>query len=698
MTPPQQFLADTFFRISSLDVLGILDILLVVLVIFSLLLMLRRSRAASLLRGMIILVLALSVVTILLPLPAFDWVVRMFLFVVLVTTPILLQPELRRLLENLGRSAGLSRSVRQTTAESVVPQLLRTLENLSTTRTGMLLALEGSDSLQDVMHTGVPIHGRVSTELLQTIFFDKTPLHDGAVIVRGDQVMAAGCLLPLTEQPLPGRRRYGTRHRAAVGLSEKSDAFVLIVSEETGLIAVARHNRLHPCQEISAIRQQLYEFYAGDSETDGGFSWRGLWAGVHGLFANDRHRSWMENFLSLAGLLTLSVLFALAAWSFAIEQTNPTERPVFEDVPLRLESIPDGLVLMNKPQTSVAIQVQAAADVLQTLDQDSFQATASLAGLEDGIHQVTVNGKVSVTNARIISLDPAVINVELVKMVSITMPVTIELTDQTLSSAYQMVESPVALPAFVTVTGPELLVNQVSQVQATLALNNASSSLQEIRPLHPLDADGEEVSGITLSPTQAQVSLLITRKQNAREVGVRVLTEGPPPDGYWLSRLSVIPANVTLQGDTAVLREIGSFVDTLPVNIRQATGPYTEITALNLPDGVEAIDSNGHPVRSVTVTAEISPRSGDISLTRRVEIFNAPPNLTITIAPEEVDLLLSGPLPMLHAMAATPGLVRVYIDASDLRRGQRVELTPVVVYPVELSVQLVPATISVTTK
>lgn len=696
MTPLASFFADLWFRLYSLDWFGILDIVLVTAAVFMLLLLLRRSRAASLLRGIVLLVLVLLVVTIILPLPTFDWFMRMALLVILITTPILLQPELRRMIENLGRSAGLSRSVRQTTAETVIPQLLRTLENLATTRTGALLVLEGGGSLQDFVETGVSVHGRVSAELLQTIFSDKTPLHDGAVIMRGDQVVAAGCVLPLTGRPLPGRRRYGTRHRAGVGMSEVSDAFVLIVSEETGCIATAYHGRLQTRQESTALRQQLQDFYTGQPSESDPFSWRGLWTGLLHLFTNGRPHSLLGNLATLTLLLFLSLLFALAAWSFTIDQTNPTQRPVIEEVPLLLEDIPEGLVLMNKPATAVDMQIQTPANVLATLDNNSFKAVASLAGLGKGLHQVPVQGEVSANNTRILSIEPAVINVELARTTSLTLPVTVRLLDQSLSSAYQIVGQPVATPEMVVVSGPEPLVQQVSQVEATLAVNNATSSLHESRPLRPLAADGSEVPGVTLSPLQAQVSLSIARRQNAREVGIRAITAGPPPDGYWLSRLSVTPANVTLQGNTAILTEMGSFVDTLPVDITQASGTYTEVTSLNLPEGVEAIDSEGNPVRTVMVVAEISPRLGDLSLTRPVEILPPQPGLTITLTPDTVDLLLSGPLPGLRQIEANPDLVRVYLNVSRLTPGRRSEIVPTVVVPEGITVQLVPATLSVT--
>jgi diadenylate cyclase len=228
-----------------------------------LLIVVGRSQAGVFMRGALILVLLLLIITVLLPLPTFDWLVRGALLVMLVATPVILQPELRRILERVGRLAGLRGAVRQTTAETILPRLLRSVESLAANRTGALLVLEGNESIQQVVDTGIAMDSRLSQELLQTIFFDKTPLHDGAVVLRGDRVVAASCVLPLTEQHLPSYRRLGTRHRSAVGMSERSDALVVVVSEETGHISAATGGQLRQRLDSTSLRQTLYDFYTG---------------------------------------------------------------------------------------------------------------------------------------------------------------------------------------------------------------------------------------------------------------------------------------------------------------------------------------------------------------------------------------------------------------------------------------------------
>lgn len=696
MASLQILLADLLFRLSTLDWLGVLDLILVTLLFFVILLLLQRSRAANLLRGVLLLGMILAVIAVFLPLPTFDWVIRIALLIMLITTPIILQPELRRLLENIGRSAGLARTARQTSAETVIPELSRALENLSASKTGALIVLEGDLPLDDVIATGIPVNGRVTSELLLTIFHDKTPLHDGAVIIRGDQVVAAGCVLPLTEKAMNGwGRRYGTRHRAAMGLSEQSDALILVVSEETGNIAFTRHGRLHSRVDLQSARQQIADFYTAQTEEPSVLTISGLLHNFKQSYQQNKNKIAGPNIWQAIFTLIVAIILALTAWAFVIQQTNPTERPVYEGVLLRLEDKPDNLVIMNDPPATISVQVQTTEQLLSSLDADSLQATASLAGLSSGIQQVPVTVNTNLPQVEIMRIDPPVITVELAENVNQSFPVSVVLLDQSISAAYQIVGAPIASPETAVVSGPKPLVDQVNSVQAALSVNNPTTSIREIRPLRALDASGKIVQGVTIEPGQAEISLTVTRKQNARDVGIRAITTGTPPEGYWLSGLSVDPPVVTIQGDTAVLNEIGSFVDTLPVDISQATGQLSVDVPLAVPSDVEVITAEGKPVKTVTVIAQVTTRSGDLTLTRDVDIFNAAEGVTVTVKPEMVDLLLSGPLPTLLEIEENPEMVQVFINAAGLTQAEELELSPEIVVPEGLKIQLVPTTVTV---
>ncbi len=689
------FLADIRFRLLSLDALGWLDLVLVTAVFLIIILTLRRSRAAFLLRGGLLLILLTLIGSLFLPLPTFDWIMRATFLIILIAMPIALQPEIRRWLERAGRTAGLSRSLRQTKVETLLPQLLRAVENLAASHTGALIVLEGDDPLQTIIDSGIPVNGRVTAELLQTIFFDKTPLHDGAVIVQGDQVVAASCVLPLTGQKITSKRRLGTRHRAAVGVSETSDSLTIVVSEETGHISLAHHGHLAQKIDSAVLRQRIHDFYLGKKNGAAhhpSIEW--LRQALSWLPSTEQLLNW-RSWVSGLAWLVVAVLFTLALWSFVIEETNPTARPQFNNIPLRVEDLPPGMTIMSPLPENVSVTVRTTANLIPRLNNNSFQAVVSLAELGEGLHQPRVSIRTGSPFVEVIDVQPPVVDIEIAASQSITLPVNVKITNpNTLSAAYQTSGVAVASPASVTVSGPGPLVQQVFEVRATLNLENASATIQERRPLRPLDETGKEVKGVTVEPNEVEITQIISRKQNAREVGVRATTEGVLPDGYWLSNLRAAPNTVTLRGSPETLAEIGGFINTLPVDISQAAGNLSIETPLDLPEGIFAVDQNGSPVSLVNVMVEIMPRTGDLLVTRPVRLLNVRENLELRRSPEDIDLLLSGPLPLLREIEANPELVQVTLDASIWRQDKQ-EMTPQVVAPEGIQIQLVPETVLV---
>jgi YbbR domain-containing protein len=195
-----------------------------------------------------------------------------------------------------------------------------------------------------------------------------------------------------------------------------------------------------------------------------------------------------------------------------------------------------------------------------------------------------------------------------------------------------------------------------------------------------------------------QISLIVAGRSDARDVGIRAITEGAPPEGYWMSSLTTAPASVTLQGDPLLLAEVNGYVDTLPVDVSQAAGLLTVQMPLNLPQGITAVDSAGNAVQTVIVTANIEARTGDLLLTRPVNLVGGREGVTVTITPDRVDLLLSGPLPILREIEANPDLVQIVLDVARLVpiEGQSYEESPQVTAPEGVKVQLTPLTILVT--
>jgi diadenylate cyclase len=253
---------DVFASLSRLlDWRSVLDVVLVTVVIYAALRLFRGTQAIQLLRGVLIVAVFVALLSLVADLPAFNWLLRNSVPMVLVAIPVIFQPELRRALERLGRSSPLlNRRGDTTRVQAVINEVVKAVDSLSQRRTGALIVFHGVTGLGNVIERGVRIDGELSSELLSTIFFPNTPLHDGAVIVQGDKVVAASCVLPLTDREITDSQ-LGTRHRAAIGVSEQSDALVVVVSEETGRISVARNGRIVRL-DTNRLRTVLSDFYS----------------------------------------------------------------------------------------------------------------------------------------------------------------------------------------------------------------------------------------------------------------------------------------------------------------------------------------------------------------------------------------------------------------------------------------------------
>jgi diadenylate cyclase len=256
---------ELFIELSSLlqrlDWLSVLDILLVALVFFAVLALVRGTQAVVLLRGVMLLVIIIAALTSFLRLSAFSWLLRNAVPALLLAVPVVFQPELRRALERLGRASSLQFfGARESEAVAVIQALAAAAERLSAQRLGGLIVIEREAGLQEYIDTGVRLDAMVSTELLVQIFHVNTPLHDGAVVLRGGRITAAGCVLPLSTSPALDKQM-GLRHRAAIGVSEVSDAVAVVVSEETGAISVAHNGRIIRRLDAGRLKNILLAFY-----------------------------------------------------------------------------------------------------------------------------------------------------------------------------------------------------------------------------------------------------------------------------------------------------------------------------------------------------------------------------------------------------------------------------------------------------
>lgn len=255
-----EFINTIMESVSNITFTSIVDILVVTFIFYKIYMLIRETRAEQLLRG-IILIIFLIPISSLLNLTMLNWLLTKTITIGVISFVIIFQPEIRNALEHLGRHSFLDRGLIEDNEklEKVITEIANAADSLSKSRTGALIIIEQQTGLQDIINTGIRLDAEVSAALLENIFVENTPLHDGAVIIRNDRIMSAGCILPLTDSR-DINKKLGTRHRAAIGMSESSDAIVIIVSEETGIISLAVNGKLtrnYDCEMLKNILMKI---------------------------------------------------------------------------------------------------------------------------------------------------------------------------------------------------------------------------------------------------------------------------------------------------------------------------------------------------------------------------------------------------------------------------------------------------------
>lgn len=230
--------------IKNISISSVLDIIVVAYIFYKGYMIIRETRAEQLLKG-IVLMVALIPISYLLNLEVLNFILNKTLTIGLLSVVIIFQPEIRKVLEHIGRSAfdEINNIEDEEDRNVIVNEIITAVENLAETKTGALLVIEQSTRLGEVLISGTIIDAKITSNLLENIFVVNTPLHDGATIIRKDRILASGCVLPLTNNNNINKK-LGTRHRAALGLSELSDAIIIVVSEETGIISLAINGKL----------------------------------------------------------------------------------------------------------------------------------------------------------------------------------------------------------------------------------------------------------------------------------------------------------------------------------------------------------------------------------------------------------------------------------------------------------------------
>ena len=266
------FWSQILYAVSNIRFFDIIDIAVIAYIIYQLVKFLRDSRAAQLVKGLVVL-LAVYLLAAWFELVTLKWLLTIVGESLLVVAVIVFQPEIRRLLENVGRSnlrkIGKNQLIdsERENKEKCIGSICKAISNMHENKIGALIVFERETHLGEIINTGTMVDAVISDELIQNIFYPKSPLHDGGMVIRENRVMAAGCILPLTANA-DLNSQLGTRHRAAIGMSEVSDAIVVVVSEETGIISVAHDGKIERGFNQISLREYLNEQLITEQENE----------------------------------------------------------------------------------------------------------------------------------------------------------------------------------------------------------------------------------------------------------------------------------------------------------------------------------------------------------------------------------------------------------------------------------------------
>ena len=257
----------------KIQIIDLLEILILAFLIYICIVWIQRTRAYTLLKGFLFVIAFVAIASVL-RMSVILWITQNIASIALIALVIIFQPELRKALESLGNRNFVSSFFRldssdknQLFTDQTITEIVRAVNEMSEVRTGALIVIEQNIFLKEYIDTGIILNAEVSSQLLINIFEHNTPLHDGAVIMRGDKILAATCYLPLSDN-VRINKKYGTRHRAGLGISEVSDSFTIIVSEETGRVSYAYMGELTTGVTASELREQLHQIQKRGSRTD----------------------------------------------------------------------------------------------------------------------------------------------------------------------------------------------------------------------------------------------------------------------------------------------------------------------------------------------------------------------------------------------------------------------------------------------
>ena len=376
------------------------------------------------------------------------------------------------------------------------------------------------------------------------------------------------------------------------------------------------------------------------------------------------------------GTLLLALILAVVVWISAVTASNPNVERT-RTVPLDIIGLDADMLIVGNVPTQVRVTLEAPSSVMDSMNaaENAVQAWVDLAGLDPGTHDLRVQVQVNpafrpVRQGPVI---PELVEVTLEPLLTRSFPVNIDVTGEP-AVGYQKGRL-VTEPSSVTVSGAASLVSQIEQVGAALDISGVTETIERNVSLVAVDQQGEAVSGVNITPTETSVTQPIFLQGGYRNVIVRVETVGQPADGYKLTNITVSPLNVVVfSSDPQLVNDLPGYVETEPVDLSGAVDDIDTYVSIVVPEGVSMVGN-----QFVLVQVSIAAIEGTLNMSLPVLPIGLLPIQAALISPETVDVILSGPVPILDAM--TPEDVRVFVDVSDLELG---------IYQLEPQVEIIP--------
>ncbi len=386
-------------------------------------------------------------------------------------------------------------------------------------------------------------------------------------------------------------------------------------------------------------------------------------------------------------------ILALAVWVSAVTAADPDETRVYPTpIPIEFVGQDPGLITIGQAPKTILVTLRAPRSVWDqfTSGEASIHAVADLTGLGSGDHSVTIQVQISIRPVRLISITPKTFTLSLEPLVTRTFPVNLNISGQ-VAVGYE-VGQPALNPAEVVVSGPQSLITKVNQISTSVDLGNTRQNIETTANVNAIDSQGQTVSGVTIHPGQVSITLPITQQGGYRDLAVKVVTVGQPITGYRLTSVAAFPPIITVySSNLSLIESMPGYVETLPLDLSGNSENINTNLGINLPPGVTLIGDQ-------TVAVQVGIQAIEGSLTksyRPVEVIGLMPGLSVHISPDTVDVIISGPLPVLNALSISD--IHVQVDVSGLAPGTYQLIPTVKVNNQQVAIDsILPGTVEVT--